>query len=77
MDKPEYIICPKCKAEIQYSEYFQSYSCLTMFCDWANFDPPGEYVKYCMECGMNTWCWNKNTGKDCPTAREILDWAGL
>ena len=45
MDKPEFVICSKCGAEVQYSKYFNSYSCLTMFCDWSSFNPPEEDYK--------------------------------
>lgn len=45
MDKPEFVICPKCGAKVQYSKYFNSYSCLTYFCDWSSFDPPEEKLK--------------------------------
>jgi hypothetical protein len=28
----------------------------------------------CGNCKMQDWCWVKETNKDCPTAREILDY---
>jgi len=54
MDKPEFVICPKCGATVQHSKYFNAYNCLTMFCDWSSFDPP-ELIKpdthvYCTQC---------------------------
>lgn len=45
MDKPEFVICPKCGAEVQYSKYFNAYNCLTMFCDWSSFESPQENKK--------------------------------
>jgi len=32
-----------------------------------------EQIIDCNKCGMKSWCWVKDTAKDCPTAREILD----
>lgn len=31
----------------------------------------------CNRCKMNSWCWKKDMDEDCPTAREILDYANL